>query len=202
MIDKSIILEGDRVRLVPLALPHTNALRETCADPGLWEYTFSENPFLSEEDARRWAADAIDAPDTVAFAVIEKASGQLIGSTRFFDIVPAYRKLEIGWTFLAREFWRTYVNTEMKYVMLRYAFECCNAIRVQFKAEARNKRSRTAIARLGATYEGTHRNFRIHADGSRRDVSFYSVVDSEWPIVKERLLSFMYAEAPQATKAP
>jgi N-acetyltransferase len=195
VIEKALILEGERVRLEPLAFAHTNALRESCADPALWEYTFSTNPFLTDEDARRWTTDAIDRSDTVAFAVVEKASEKIIGSTRYFEIVPAYRKLEIGWTFLAREFWRTHVNTEMKYLMFRYAFESWNAMRVQLKAEARNQRSRAAILRLGATYEGTHRNYRLHPDGSRRDVSYYSVIDTEWPIVKERLLSFMHAEA-------
>lgn len=193
MIDKDLTLESSRIRLEPLTLGHACELRRTCADPALWEHTFSTNPFLSGEDAVRWTSAAIEAPDTVAFAVVDKASGKIAGSTRFFEIVPAYRKLEIGWTFIATEYWRTHVNTEMKYLLMRYAFESWDAIRVQLKAEARNLRSRAAIARLGATFEGTHRNFRIHPDGSRRDVSFYSVIDTEWPILKERLLSFMHA---------
>lgn len=193
MIDKDLTLEGDRIRLEPLTLGHVPELRRTCAGPALWEHTFSTNPFLCDEDASAWASAAIDAPDTVAFVVVDKATGKIAGSTRFFEIVPAYRKLEIGWTFIATEYWRTHVNTEMKFLLMRYAFESWNAIRVQLKAEARNVRSRAAIARLGATFEGTLRNFRIHADGSRRDVSYYSVLDTEWPILKERLLSSMHA---------
>jgi RimJ/RimL family protein N-acetyltransferase len=136
----------------------------------------------------------------VPFAIIDAQSGEFAGSTRYMDIVPEYRKLEIGWTFLAPQFWRTHINTEAKFLLFRYAFEEWNAMRVQLKAEALNRRSRSAIARIGATYEGTMRNFRIRYDGSRRDVSYYSVLDSEWPIVKERLLSFMHAE-PSRTEA-
>lgn len=136
------------------------------------------------------------------FAVIDKRSGALAGSTRYMDIVDQYRKLEIGWTFLSRTYWRTHVNTEMKFLLFRYAFEEWNAIRVQLKAEAVNQRSRNAILRLGATYEGTLRNFRIQpSDGSIRSVSYYSVTNGEWPIVKERLLTFLdkspYSLAPE-----
>lgn len=192
VMHSDLLLEGESVRLEPLRPQHLPALRACADDPALWEFTFGANPFTNDADARRWLENATEATDEVPFAVIDKHSGALAGSTRYMDIVPAYRKLEIGWTFLARPYWRTRLNTEMKFLMLRYAFEEWNAIRVQLKAESVNQRSRTAILRLGATYEGTLRNFRIRpADGTIRSVSFYSVLDDEWPMVKERLLTFL-----------
>jgi RimJ/RimL family protein N-acetyltransferase len=191
-MDNDLLLEGESVRLEPLAAHHLPALRACANDSALWEFTFGENPFTSDGDATRWLMHALNASDEVPFAIIDKRSGALAGSTRYMDIVPEYRKCEIGWTFLARPYWRTCVNTETKFLMLRYAFEEWNAVRVQFKAEAINQRSRSAILRLGATYEGTFRNFRIRpSDGSIRSVSFYSVIGDEWPMVNERLLTFL-----------
>src|SRR6185437_2647015 len=146
----------------------------------------------NDADAQAWLAQTLQTHDAVPFAVIDKRTGALAGSTRYMDVVPDYRKVEIGWTFLSRKYWRTHVNTEMKFLMMRYAFEEWNAIRVQLKAESVNARSRAAIMRLGATYEGTLRNFRIRpSDGSIRSVSFYSVTGDEWPTVKERMLTFL-----------
>lgn len=113
------------------------------------------------------------------------------GSTRYLDISPEHHKLEIGWTFLARRFWRTHVNTEAKFLLLKYAFEEWNAQRVQLKAEAINTRSHNAILRIGATHEGTLRNFRTRGDGQIRDVAFYSIIAPEWPGVKARILSLL-----------
>jgi N-acetyltransferase len=192
VMDRNLLLEGESVRLEPLRAHHVPALRECANDAALWEYTFRENPFTNDTDAHRWFAQTQQEPDAVPFAVIDKRSGVLAGSTRYMDIAPHHRKLEIGWTFVSRRYWRTHVNTEMKFLMLRYAFEDWKAIRVQLKAESVNQRSRAAILRLGATYEGTMRNFRIRpSDGSIRSVSIYSVTDGEWPMVKERLLTFL-----------
>lgn len=191
-MDKDLVLQGESVRLEPLSAAHLPALLATANDPALWEYTFGANPFTTEADAKRWLHQAQETPDVVAFAVIDKRTNTLAGSTRYLDISQEHRKLEIGWTFISQPFWRTHVNTEMKFLLFRHAFERWNALRVQLKAEAVNRRSRAAILRLGATYEGTLRNFRIRpADGSIRDVSFYSVTNDEWPTVKERLLSFL-----------
>jgi len=191
VIDKSLLLTGDSVRLEPLGQKHAAALRERCSDERLWQYTYQLNPFLTAETTERCISDAVEDPHSVAFAILDAASGELAGSTRYLDIDEKNRKLEIGWTFLAPQYWRTRVNTETKYLLFRYAFEEWGALRVQLKAEAVNTRSRDAIARIGATYEGTHRKFRIRADGSHRDVSFYSVIDREWPAMKERLTDRM-----------
>lgn len=202
MIDRSLVLESARVRLEPLAARHLPELRERCADPELWELVFSENPFRSERDARQWLADALADPSHVPFAVVDRASGHVIGSTRYADIAPEHRKLEIGWTFFARAYWRTHVNRECKLLMLRHAFERWHAIRVQLKAEARNTRSREAMLAWGATYEGTMRNFRVRpSDGSIRDVAFYSVIDSEWPQVRDRLERLLAARSESAVSA-
>lgn len=186
------VLEGEGVRLEPLANAHLTALRESASDQALWDFTYAPNPFTSAHDAQSWLDEALRAPHQWPFAIVDKHSGEVAGSTRFLDMAPEHRKLEIGWTFLAPRFWRTHVNTETKLLLMRYAFEQWNAVRVQLKAEAVNERSRRAILRLGATYEGTLRNFRIRpSDATIRDVSFYSVTVEEWPMVKARLLTFL-----------
>jgi RimJ/RimL family protein N-acetyltransferase len=190
-VKHDLILEGHGVRLEPLAERHLPALLATAAHPDLWRWTFGENPFTAPHDARAFLQAALDAADMQAFAIIETASGELAGSTRFLDIQPAFRKMEIGWTFVIPHFMRTNVNTATKLLLLRYAFEEWNAVRVQFKAEAINTRSREAILRIGATYEGTLRNFRMRPDGELRDTSFYSVIAAEWPAVKQRLLTLL-----------
>lgn len=186
------VLEGEHVRLEPLTERHIAALRACANDPALWNFTFAPNPFTSDADARSWLRHALEAPHEWPFAIFDKQTGVVAGSTRYLDMTPAHRKLEIGWTFIAQRFWRTHVNTEAKYLMLRYAFEEWNAVRVQLKAEAVNSRSREAILRLGATHEGTLRNFRIRpGESGPRDVAFYGITADEWPAVKERLLMFL-----------
>ncbi len=188
MIDRDIILESDGVRLEPLQAHHVPAVARAGNDPALWEFTFGANPFTNDADTMRWLHDATRAQDVLAFAIVDKRSGEIAGSTRYLDIQPAHRKLEIGYTFLARRHWRTHVNTESKYLLLRYAFEVWGANRVQLKGEAINSRSRAAMERIGAVYEGTLRNFRVQpGSGAVRDTSFYSVIASEWPSVKLKL---------------
>lgn len=189
MFSRTTVLETDRVRLEPLAERHLPDLRRNADDPALWEFTYSSNPFGTQASAERWLADAL-ASDHVPFAIVDRGSNETIGSTRYFDIVPEHRKVEIGWTFVARRFWRTHVNTHCKYLLFAHAFEDRSAVRVALKGEAINARSRAAMANAGATFEGTLRNFRIHpASGQLRDVSFYSVIAAEWPAVKARLLA-------------
>jgi RimJ/RimL family protein N-acetyltransferase len=184
-----LILEGERVRLEPLSQRHAGDLYELCNDPALWEFTFSANPLTSLDATRRWIDETLAIEDAMPFAVIERGTGRAIGSTRFLEIEPEHRKLEIGWTFLARRFWRTHVNTECKLLLLTYAFESWKALRVQFKAEARNRRSQAAIAGIGAVFEGMLRSFRIRpSDGTSSTVALFSIVAVEWPAVRERLL--------------
>lgn len=186
-----IVLEGERIRLEPLSEHNLQAVRASGNHPAIWQFTFQSNPFLSDHGTAAWFRDTLDSPSVRAFAIVDRVRREVAGSTRFLDMDDANRKLEIGWTFHAPRYWRTRANTEAKFLLLRYAFEEMDQIRVQFKAEAINRRSHAAILRLGATHEGTLRNFRIRPDGEIRDVNLYSIVRAEWPMVKERLLSFL-----------
>jgi RimJ/RimL family protein N-acetyltransferase len=123
----------------------------------------------------------------VPFVTIERSSGKVVGSTRFANIDPDNRHVEIGWTWLNPRWWRTLINTEAKYLMLTHAFEQWQCIRVELKTSAKNHRSRTAIARIGGKEEGTLRNHMINHDGSYRDSVYFSILDDEWPGVKRRL---------------
>ena len=133
--------------------------------------------------ALRGAADGSHVP----FAIVEQATGQAIGSTRYFDIKPEHRNLEIGHTWLGKQYWRTRVNTECKYLLLRHAFETLGCARVQLKTDRLNVRSQAAIKRLGAVEEGTLRK-HMWVQGRRfRDTVLFSIVDDEWPAVREHL---------------
>lgn len=187
VIPEDLILEGRHVRLESLTRAHAGDLHASCNDPALWEFTFQGNPFGTLESTIA-CIDAAQTANSRAFAIVDRTTGHAIGSTRYLDIDEANRKLEIGWTYLAQPYWRTAVNTECKFLLLRYAFETWNALRVQLKAEAINTRSRRAIERIGATHEGTLRNFRVTPNGEQRDTSFFSIIASEWPGVRAKLL--------------
>ena len=187
----NVTLESEHVRLEPLSESNLEAVRASGNHPEIWQYTFQSNPFGTQAGTRAWFAHALESPGVQAFAIRDKVSGEIAGSTRYLDLEEANRKLEIGWTYHAPRFWRTHVNTESKFLLLRHAFEDLAFVRVQFKAEAINRRSHAAILRLGATHEGTFRNYRIRPDGELRDVNIYSILDGEWPMVKERLLGFL-----------
>lgn len=190
-----LVLEGTGVRLIPLSEDTLDSVRECGNDPALWECTFQPNPFTNATDAKAWLDQALNDPAMQPFAIVDKCSGEIAGSTRYLEMSSAFRKLEIGWTFHARRFWRSHVNTESKLLLLRHAFEVLQCVRVQFKAEAINDRSHAALLRLGATHEGTLRNFRIRPDGELRSVNFYSITGEEWPMVRERLLAFLHARS-------
>ena len=119
--------------------------------------------------------------------MIDKASGRIIGSTRYGNIDRVHHRVEIGWTWVARQWQRSAVNTEMKYLLLRHAFETLKCIRVELKTDSLNERSRAAILRIGAREEGTFRNHMITASGRIRHTVYFSILDSEWPDVKTRL---------------
>ena len=184
-----VTLEGQFIRLEPLTEAHVPALAAIGCDDRIWGlmlYGLVRN----EEDMRKWVRHLLEgqsAGTDLPFAVVHKASGRLVGATRFMEIRPEHRGLEIGGTWYGMEFQRTVVNTECKYLLLQYAFEELGAIRVQFKADQRNQRSWLAIERIGAKREGTLRNHYILPDGVRRTSVYYSIIDSEWPGVKQRL---------------
>jgi len=184
-----VTLSGNAVRLEPLSLEHVPALAEAGRDEEIWRYMLYGN-LSGEERMRRWVeellrrqAEGTDLP----FAVFQRESGRMAGATRYLEIRPEHRSLEIGGTWYAAEFQRTAVNSECKLLLLRHAFETLGCIRVQFKADARNERSLRAIERLGAVKEGLLRSHMILEDGTIRDSVYFSILDKEWPGVKKRL---------------
>lgn len=184
-----VVLEGTFVRLEPLREEHAAPLFLIGNDPSIWRYMLY-GAWDTEEKMRDWVRDMLSrqaAGTDLPFVVFHKASGRVAGATRYLEIRPAHRGLEIGGTWYGLEFQRTAVNTECKYLLLRHAFETLGAIRVQFKTDSRNERSQRAIERLGAVREGLLRNHMILQDGVIRHSIYYSILDSEWPQVKARL---------------
>lgn len=185
---RPVTLEGDYVRLEPLAPAHHAALCAVGLDADLWRWTTTQVATSEEMHAYIETARAEQKRGTsLPFATIWKASGRPIGSTRFGSIDRAHRRLEIGWTWVGRKWQRTPVNTEAKYLMLRHAFETLGAIRVEFKTDSLNERSRVAILRVGAREEGTLRNHIITSTGRIRHSVYFSIIDSEWPATRAAL---------------
>jgi RimJ/RimL family protein N-acetyltransferase len=183
-----LTLEGRHVRLEPLRMEHHARLCEVGLDEALWRWTTTLIRTPLEMRAYLEAALAEEAAGvSLPFVTIEKASGRIVGSTRYGNIDPANRRVEIGWTWVGRDWQRTFVNTEAKYLMLRHAFETLGCIRVEFKTDALNERSRNALLRIGAREEGTFRNHMIVHDGRLRHSVYFSIIDSEWPEVKAAL---------------
>jgi RimJ/RimL family protein N-acetyltransferase len=183
-----VTLEGARVRLEPLTLGHIDRLCEIGLDPQIWRFTtirVADRAALSNyvETALKWLREGTAVP----FVTIDRRSGEVVGTTRFANIVVEHRRAEIGWTWIAREWQRTHVNTEAKYLMLRHAFDVWSCVRIELKTSALNVRSRAAILRVGAVEEGILRRHMINADGSYRDSVYFSILNDEWPAVKRRL---------------
>ncbi|MGH8481250.1 MAG: GNAT family N-acetyltransferase [Nevskiaceae bacterium] len=185
-------MAGSHVRLVPMSMEHLPGLTAAGADPEIWKW-YSVNG-ATPETMRAFVEDALDmqAKGTgVPFAVVEAAGGTVVGSTRFGAIERKHRRAEIGWTFLAARCQRTGVNTEMKYLMLRHAFEAWGLQRVEFKTDSLNEKSRNALARIGATEEGTLRNHMVTFTGRVRHSVYYAITNEDWPRVKQRLEGLM-----------
>ena len=181
-------LVGRHVRLEPLTLEHVDGLARVGLDPDLWR--LNPTAVTNADDMRDYVAAALDEQRrgiALPFAVVDQASDQVIGSTRYGNIVLEHHRLEIGWTWYAVRYQRTAANTEAKLLLLTHAFEVLGAMRVEFKTDALNVRSRTAIVRLGAVEEGTFRKHMRTASGRIRDSVYFSIVDTEWPAVKARL---------------
>ncbi len=184
-----VTLSGRFVRLEPLSEAHIPGLIEAGRDESIWKYMLYGNLSVPENMAA-WVRAMLGkqaAGTDLPFAVVHLASGRVAGATRYMEMRPPHRALEIGGTWYAPEFQRTAVNTECKYLLLAYAFETLGCIRVQFKADARNERSIRAIERLGAVREGVLRSHMITPDGGVRDSVYFSILDREWPEVKRRL---------------
>ena len=181
-------LTGQRVTLLPMETSHVTGLFEAGRNPDIWKYLPMR--VVTLEDMERLVQQALTTKDQgteYPFVVFDRQTERIVGSTRFCDIQAANRNLEIGWTWYAAEVWRTRVNTECKYLLLRYAFETLDLLRVQLKTDGRNTRSQRAIERIGGIREGVLRRNRIMYDGYVRDSVYYSILAEEWPEVKERL---------------
>lgn len=184
-----VTLDGTRVRMEPLSLErHFDGLCEIGLDPDLWRWT--TNRPQTRDDLRAYLDTALREQAegrSVPFATVDKPSGRVAGCTRFGSIDAHNRRMEIGWTWVGRPFQRTHLNTETKYLMLRHAFETLGSVRVELKTNVLNRRSRDAMLRIGCVEEGVLRRYQRNEDGTWRDTVFYSIVDRDWPQVKERL---------------
>ena len=176
------------MRLEPLSPRHKPDLAKVAFDAVLWRFTPTQ--IHSHDDLDAYIETALSwqkAATAISFATIDRATGRAIGSTRFANIDPPNRRVEIGWTWLGRDFQRKAFNTEAKLLMLTHAFERMDCIRVELRASALNMKSRNAIERIGAKEEGTLRHHQIHPDGSLLDYVYYSILRDEWPAVSEGL---------------
>ena len=183
------VLEGKIVRLEPLDRGHEGGLFEAARDERIWRWM----PYDASESRERfhaWLEDALAACSAgaeAAFATVDTGTGEPVGSTRYLALRPEHRGLEIGWTWLEPSRWQTGANVEAKLLMLEHAFERLGCLRVEFKTDARNERSRAALAALPAQFEGVFRKHMLVRGGQRRDSAYYSVIDEEWPEVRENL---------------
>lgn len=183
-----IILEGDTIRLVPLGREHLDGLTQVGCDPDLWGVTVTDGS--TPGAMAGWLETALAEQRrgaSLAFATTLRQDGRVVGSTRFGNLDVTNRRVEIGWTFVAKAWQRSAVNTEAKYLMLKHAFETWGCLRVEFKTDALNSQSRAALARLGAKEEGTLRKHAVTWTGRVRDTVYFSVLDQEWPAVRARL---------------
>jgi RimJ/RimL family protein N-acetyltransferase len=180
------VLEGSLVRLEPLGEQHLEELREAARDPEIWRW-MPLNASASPEMFERYFERALDRSEMEMFATIDAASGVAIGATGYHALRPEHRGLEIGGTWLAPQWWRGGANRETKLLLLRHAFEALECIRVEFKSDALNARSRKALEGIGARYEGIFRSHMIVRGDVIRDSACYSIIASEWPTVREKL---------------
>lgn len=178
--------------LLPMDITHVTGLFEAGRNPEIW--TYLPMRVATIEDAERFVHQALEAREQgieYPFVVFDQLTQRIVGSTRFCDIQAANRNLEIGWTWYSPDVWRTCINTECKYLLLRYCFETLDLLRVQLKTDSRNLRSQQAIERIGGIREGVLRRHRIMYDGYVRDSVYFSILADEWLGVKKRLESML-----------
>lgn len=194
----TIRLEGSLVVLEPLAPEHADGLWEAAQAPEIWAWL--ANVSESRERFERWLGLTLEAAAGGAegpFAIRERASGRLVGSSRYLAVRPADRALEVGWTWFHPSVWQTGVNVETKLLMLAHAFETLGCVRVELKTDARNERSRRAMAALPARFEGIMRKHMTVPDVGVRDSAYFSVLDEEWPGVRANLERRLAAREPR-----
>src|SRR5213592_260405 len=183
-----VTLRGRWLTLEPIEERHAPGIFDAMQDEEVCRYLSWPPPRTLDETLTlvREARELMARGQSIVYAQVCNETGRAIGSTRLLDVRPADRQVEIGATFLAREFWRTPANSESKYLFLRHCFETLGCVRVALKTDGRNLRSQEAVARLGATREGVLRR-HMRVKGYQRDTVYYSILDDEWPAVKARL---------------
>jgi len=183
-------LEGELVRLEPLSPGHEDGLWEASRDPRTWQWLSVDQPQTAAEMRAYLDAAYANQADGTEFPLVTvlREDERVVGSTRYLALRPEHRSLEIGWTWLTPAVWGSGVNIEAKLLMFEHAFERLGCLRVELKTDARNERSRGAMAALPAQFEGVHRKSMLVRGGQRRDSAWYSVIDDEWPEVRANLL--------------
>ena len=189
LIRHPLTLKGSNIDLISLEREYILQLEAAAKDERIWEHYVVNcsghdifNETYNEALAER------DKGTQFPFVIFHKNDNKIIGSTRFLDIQPANRKLEIGWTWLHHDYWSTFVNTECKLLLLTYCFEKLKTVRVQFRTDENNLRSKKAIEKIGGRYEGTLRNDMIRNNGTLRNSLCFSIIDTEWMHIKEKLM--------------
>jgi RimJ/RimL family protein N-acetyltransferase len=199
-----LTLEGNVVLLEPLRREHVDLFWEAAKESIDEIFRWIPYSVRSRGDFQRIVANALaeqERGESVPFATVERASGGVIGGTRFMNMDLPNRRVEIGSTWIAPAWQRTAINTEAKYLMLRHAFETWQCLRVELKTDALNQKSRDAILRLGAKEEGIFRKHMVTWNGRVRDSVFFSIVDTEWPQVKAQLETWLERKIPRGGTA-
>ena len=185
---RPVVLEGAHVRLEPLSAGHLDGIMAAGEDEKIWRWL----PYRprTRTEYERWLGDALDAAargEQLPWATVDRASGEVDGSTRVYLVSPPDRRVEIGGTWLAPRAQRTAINTEAKYLQLAHCFETMGCVRVELKTDSRNTNSQRAMARIGARYEGVMRKHMLTRGGVYRDSVYYAITDDDWPEVRARL---------------
>lgn len=183
------VLQDEQIRLEPLTTVHAPALAELVQDGKLWQITVTSVP--APQDSLNYIETAVNTADRLAFAVIDKTTEKLIGSSSYHDILPRVKRLEIGYTFYGQSYWRTAVNSRCKLLLLTHAFETLQYLTVGWRTDGLNLRSQQAIERLGAKKDGVIRGHALRRDGSIRDTVMYSMTADEWQLAKQQLQQHM-----------
>jgi RimJ/RimL family protein N-acetyltransferase len=186
-----------------MSLDHVAGLTDIGLEAEIWRWMpiSVQTPGEMRALVEQALADAADGSQ-VPFVTIEKPSGRVVGSTRYLNIEGANRRLEIGWTWISPQWQRGAINTEAKLLMMRHAFDSLGALRVEFKTDSLNERSRAALLGIGATEEGTLRNHMIAQAGRRRHSTYYSVIEEDWPRVRQHLEGRLARHAREAPATP
>ncbi len=186
-------IDGKLVALLPLGNWHAETLFKASRSEAIWSY-MPPAQWKSVEETGAWINQCLakrESGEVIAYAVIEKSTGELLGTSQYLNINAHHARVEIGFTFYCPRVQRTGINTECKYLLIQNAFEAFNTIRVEFKTDSRNVCSQKALERIGATLEGTLRNHMILHNGHIRDSVYYSIIQEEWPEVKVHLEKLM-----------